>query len=337
VPCLRYLTLWLTDACTLDCVYCYRGVRGLGTMPDDVANHALDLAASSGTPFHVQLAGGEPTCEPALLERVVRRIRDEGWPATIAVQTHAADLTPGLASLFRDYGVEVGVSLDGPVTVHDTVRGRARDTVRGIGLLARHNVPVRVTAVLSTANAHSLGELALLLGVFGNVRGLGLDPLVLRGAARTRTDLMCPAPLAARAARDLHGTLRELERMRTAPFTWRELDLVRAALRGPRAAEPRAYCHACRAESLAVAPDGTVYPCSQAVGDPALAAGTVTDVDRERLARSFDGVRLRGPCGTCPLRGRCPGDCPSRLSATPRGAEPVMCALYRTLADLEVS
>jgi len=311
---LRYLILWLTDACDLDCAYCYRGERSLGAMAPEVARAALALAARGTRPFHVQLAGGEPTLEPGLLERIVTTIRTEGLPATIALQTNGVGLDARLARLLREHRVEVGISLDGPPAVHDALRSRAGDTLRAIALLGSEGVEVRVTAVLSVSNAAHLGELALLLAGFPNVRGLALDPFVSRGADRTRIDLLCPPEPAARAARDLYAALHAVSRLRPSPLVWRELERVRHQLRSPtfRICD---FCHACRGESAAVAPDGTVYPCSQVVGDPAYAAGTVTRVDGRALRAAFAGVQLSGPCGDCPLRGRCPGDCPSRVSA----------------------
>jgi uncharacterized protein len=94
------------------------------------------------------------------------------------------------------------------------------------------------------------------------------------------------------------------------------------------------YCHACKGESLAVHPDGTVYPCGQTVGDPAMAAGTVDRVDWGRLRGMFRGLRLSGDCNECPLQNRCPGDCPSRMHYNGRwGSDDAMCLIYRTIIE----
>jgi len=336
VRAVRYLTLWPTARCTLDCAYCYRALRGGRPMPPEVADRAIDLAAAGGAPFHLQFAGGEPTLVPDLIARVVDRVRSRGLAATIAVQTNGTRITPGLADLLARGRVEVGVSLDGPVAVHDRLRARGASTLRGLGTLCERGVRVQVTAVLTAANAAHLPELALLLAAFPTVRGLALDPLVLSGSAAGRADLLCPAPLIVEAVRGLHERIVQLERVRGTRMTWRELELVRRCLRRPPGGAGGAYCHAVRGESLAVAPDGSVHPCSQAVGLPHRAAGTVDGVDHRALERAFAGTaRLRGPCDGCPLAGRCPGDCPSRLSATPAGTGAAMCLIYRTLAELE--
>ena len=149
--------------------------------------------------------------------------------------------------------------------------------------------------------------------------------------------------------------------MRARPLVWRELETVRAAMHRSPANTPttvdpsgrtllplsvsnRPYCHAAVGESMAVAPDGSVYPCSQSVGDPASRAGTVHDVDWDRLKHRFsqDVHTLRGPCHRCALAGRCPGDCPSRVEANnladPEQARtPLTCLIDDTLARLETA
>lgn len=374
---IRSLVLWPTGACDLECGYCYRGVRG-GRMSPATADAALDLAAASGEPFHVQFAGGEPTLNPQIIGTVCRRIERDALPATVAVQTNAVGITPALIALLKDHRVQVGVSIDGPPEVQERLRGRAADTFAGLGLLAAHDVPVRVTTVLTSHNALRLGDLALLLAAYPTVGGLALDPLVPLGSARDRLDLVPSAPDVARGIAELHLAVRQIARFRRAPFVWRELETVRRALRAgptpvtlrsrpeaaifehatsgamaartPAGAVTTPYCHAALGQSMAVAPDGTVYPCSQAVGDPSRAAGTVHDVDWASLTRQFRGdVALQGPCADCSLHGRCPGDCPSRLEAA-RGAgapdarflagldlegAPLTCLIYRTIAAFE--
>jgi uncharacterized protein len=303
------------------------------------AGAALELAASAGLPCHVQLAGGEPTLVPELVEWVITEIRRRRLPATIGIQTNATHLTPSLVRLFLENRVDVGVSVDGPPPVQETLRGHAADTFRGLALLRDQGVPVTVTTVLTSLNTPYLGYLALSLAMFPNVLGLALDPLVERGSAASRPDLVASPETIAIGVGSLHHRLAGLNRMRSIPVNLRELDRVRYARKQPvTVGDPGGdFCHACRGESLAVAPDGTCYPCSQAVGDPDLAVGDANDpagIDWSALRTAYQGVRLNGPCESCSLRGSCPGDCPSRLATAPSG-EPAMCVIYRTLAELE--
>ncbi|NLI83312.1 MAG: radical SAM protein [Deltaproteobacteria bacterium] len=326
---IRYLVLWVTTACNLRCACCYRGDPSPMTMDTATAEAALRLAASSGRPFHVQLSGGEPTLEPRRVAAIAKSVRDAGWQATMAIQTNGTLLDNGVLEICRRYAVSVGVSLDGPPQIQERLRGGASETFHGLELLARFDLPVRVTTVLSAGNTPHLGELLLALAAFPTVEGVGFDPLVLKGRA-LRQKAEIPSEESIR-----HGVTAMLEvlgrvnRARRVPLRCRELEAVRKALSDGASSRP--YCHACSGESLAVHPDGTVYPCSQTIGDPAMRAGTVASVDWQRLKSVFRGAALKGHCGECPLAGRCPGDCPSRLTYNDGPSRQVMCTVYQTI------
>lgn len=329
---IRYLVLWLTTACNLQCMYCYRKNEGEArAMPEGIAMKALSLAAASGRPFHVQLAGGEPTLETGLIRFVGQTVREAGWPATIALQTNGTLVDASLIDLCLQYDIGIGVSIDGPPALQERIRGKAAATLRGLALLEEAAVPVSVTTVLSALNAERLEELVLTVGRFANVRSIGLDPVVLAGAGQAITGL-CPSAEAIRSGiLSMQEAMKLIRRYYGGRIGWREGDAVHRALWGSGPVRP--YCHALRGESLAVHPDGTVYPCGQTVGDPGMAAGTVDSVDGAFLANCYRGIQLRGDCGTCPLDGCCPGDCPSRLSYNNGAGISAMCVIYRTIAE----
>lgn len=263
--------------------------------------------------------------------------------------------------MFTRRNVRVGVSVDGPPQVQERARGSAAPTFRGLLALARADIPVRVTTVLSALNIDHLDELAVTLGGLPNVTGFGLDPLVGIGSAAGRGDLVPSDDAVVGGITALYRRLTQVNAMRARPLVWRELETVRAAMHRSPANTPttvdpsgrtllplsvsnRPYCHAAVGESMAVVPDGSVYPCSQSVGDPASRAGTVHDVDWDRLKHRFsqDVHTLRGPCHRCALAGRCPGDCPSRVEANnladPEQARtPLTCLIDDTLARLETA
>ena len=301
-------------------------------MSRDIAEAGIRLAASSGLPFHVQMTGGEPTLEPGLIERVGGLIRKEAWPATIGIQTNGTLLEKSMIRIFKKYDIQVGVSLDGPPSIHETLRGKADATLKGLKLLSDEGVGFRVTTVITDKNVMALGELVLLLSVFPSAMGLGLDLLVRKGRAMKGDSVDHPPPQELRRGlRSLAKALKWVNRNRPHPIELRELALLRQAARR-KGASP--FCHACIGESMAVHPDGTVYPCSQTVGDPDFALGTIDAIDAldETCLLRLGGYRLEGDaCGACPLSGSCPGDCPSRLyyNGTQKGK--LACIMYQTL------
>ena len=99
-------------------------------MPVEVADTALDLVAedvrTTGRPAHVQLAGGEPTLVPSLIEHVAKRVVEIRWEkVTCGIQTNAARLDGDIIAMLKRHSVRVGVSVDGPPPVHEKTRGSA--------------------------------------------------------------------------------------------------------------------------------------------------------------------------------------------------------------------
>jgi len=330
-PHVRYLVLWLTTACNLNCRYCYRKNDAHAAMSKDVVLAALSLATRSGLPFHIQLAGGEPTLEPDMIEFVGRRVLEDRLPATLALQTNGTLWDRKMVDLCRRYKIAIGVSLDGPPDVQESLRGRSGATFRSLAMFEQERMPVRVTTVLSSINITRLYDLVLTLSGFNNIRGVGFDPLVMTGAAQERTDLLPSAANVRAGIRDFMEGLEQIKACRNVSFEWREMQVILRALTEKRSFRP--YCHACRGESLAVHPNGEVYPCGQSVGDPVMSVGTVDAIDWNKLVSCYQGITLRGDCPSCPLKNRCPGDCPSRLRYNQSSLVPTMCTLYRTVAE----
>ncbi len=323
-PAIRHLVLWLTTGCNLSCAYCYRGAPERSVvMPRPTAMAALDLANQGGRPFHVQMAGGEPCLEPSLIEAIAARVRSADMPATIAVQTNGTLITRPLAEMFRRWDITVGVSMDGPPAQHELLRGRYAETLRGLEHLERAGVRFGVTAVVCAENVSQMPSLAMLLSNYKYAHGLGLDLLVRRGRAARGEPAMAEANTLTKAMVELAQTVVWINRRRHSPLVLREMDRLRNG--------QRAFCHAAVGSSLAVHPDGSLYPCGQTMGDPDLALGTIDKPDFSRI-RGLGRYELpAADCGGCPLEGHCPGECPSRLKYNgPEGRE-LACALLRGL------
>ncbi|MDR2455992.1 MAG: radical SAM protein [Deltaproteobacteria bacterium] len=164
-----------------------------------------------------------------------------------------------------------------------------------------------------------------------------------------------PYELEAGAER-LGETIISLGKLRRSPLSLRELELVRRAFQnGP----PRHFCHAARGAGLAVRPGGALFPCGQLSSSPLAKIGDLREgaylpgraftsgsilkgfdeaasekLDHEggpSLARPSSASAMSRECPTCPLKGRCPGECPSRLRLN-NEEKPLACRLYRGLA-----
>lgn len=329
---LSYLILMLTDQCNLSCRYCYLGENkkkpGQGTTMDTaIVDQAVEMAVHGQRPFHVQISGGEPFLEPELLAYTARRIRKADPLASIGIQTNATCLNKACIDLIQEFDLIVGVSLDGDPPVQDALRGRSSETFRGLTLLEEHQIPFNVTTVVSDANAESLHRLVMVLGGNSMARGIGLDLLVLKGHAQM--DSLRPAgPSQIRSGiTKMRRALSMVNQGRSIPLVIRELDKIRKTHKSSRP-----FCHAATGQSLAVTPQGYLYPCSQTAYDPQFFMGTIdqhTSPFTDRIIK-HDIVQT---CTDCSVKGHCPGDCPSRLHYNRNRGPNLFCSLYRALSE----
>lgn len=325
---IRYLILGVTSRCNLCCRYCYQEAGRDGEdMTDEVLDEALTLIAGQNAPCHVQITGGEPTLVPARIARIGERCRAMVHRPTLAIQTNGTLLSPELVQLLRKYAVQAGVSLDGPPDIQEDTRGKATETLRGLKLLEEYNIPFRVTTVVTERNILHLDKLALLLAGFTNSRGIGLDLLVNRGRATSGKIRPASHKDLQQGMRQLVTTLVTVNSNRRIPIRLREFDLL------GRSSTCHSFCRAATGQSLAVHPDGSLFPCGQTMADPVFSMGTVIKPDfPENLP--LTAIRLTSHrCRTCPLNGRCPGDCPSRTHYTLDRSDPLVCSLYKALVE----
>lgn len=142
---LQGVTLLATGRCNLRCAYCYQASRRAADsrMPWRVARSAVDLLlASPGRPVALDLSGGEPLLEPALVRRLIdyARMREpDPERFEIDVTTNGTRLTPAIVAHFAERNVVLRLSFDG-VREAQEMRGdrtfagldRVVDTVRAL-------------------------------------------------------------------------------------------------------------------------------------------------------------------------------------------------------------
>lgn len=321
--------LVLTTSCNLECVYCYEGGGGGELMDEATAIKAIELAASGGSRFHLQLTGGEPLLASGLLLRILDFILRENIPASTAIQTNGVLLDRKIAEALKDAGTAVGVSVDGLPATQEALRGQGSATWRAMKLLDSVGAPFSVTTVLTSANVADLSRLAMALHSMPAASAIGLDPLVRKGSAIHAPGVRLPDTARLRdGITRLLETLDLLNAQRSRPLILRERQTVLKAL---GRSEPHPYCQACTGSSIAVTPSGELYPCTQTMNDPAFQLGTLDRPVRFESSLSSRCAREHDFCDECELQGRCPGDCPSRLHYNGGQMPDQVCTLYRTI------
>lgn len=156
--------------CNLDCRYCYylekealypRG-ENFRMSPEVLETYIRDyLALQEGSELSMTWQGGEPTLLGLeFFERVValQQKYAGGRKVANAIQTNGTRLTPEWCRFFKANEFLVGLSIDGPRTLHDTYRvdkgnKPTYDSVMaGLKLLKRHGVEFNTLTVVSASN-----------------------------------------------------------------------------------------------------------------------------------------------------------------------------------------
>lgn len=329
VPIIKSLCLHVAHACDLRCRYCFAGQGTYGgprqLMSAATARKALDfLFRSSGPRRHLEVDffGGEPLLNFGVVQDTVRYGREEGRRlgkiVKFTLTTNGTHLTPDVVAFLNKYDVAVVLSLDGRQEVHDRHRP---------GPLAGDGTYERVVPAMRALVLQRQGRWYYVRGTYchdnldfaadvAHYLELGFDqismePVVLAAGDPGYEEL-------ALRPEDFPAIEREYDRLA-------ELYLQRA-----RAGKPFRFFHfemdmdnglclskrlsGCGAgyEYLAVAPDGTFYPCHQFVGRPGFALGHVeTGLERLDLSAQFrhNHVLAKPECRTCWARYLCSGGC----------------------------
>jgi uncharacterized protein len=221
--------------------------------------------------------------------------------------------------------MDVGVSLDGDPAMQERRRGGAEQTFAGLSLLESHGIPFTVTTVVTAENAGCLHRLVLALGTYAMARGIGLDLVVQKGAARGCIRLPGPQELARGIAR-MKKALALVNSGRTHALVIREQQHPGAGGRDS------AFCHAAQGTGLAVTPAGDLYPCTQTAYDDHFFLGTLggTQISGKPGKRpGLDG----GMCWKTCLESACPGECPGRLHYNRNCGADLACTLYQALGS----
>ena len=156
-------------ACNLQCSYCYYLEKkrlydaSSQLMSDEMLELFIREYIHSQTTLEVLFTwhGGEPLLRPiSFYERALelqRRYAD-GRRIANCIQTNATLIDDEWCEFFRKNNFLVGVSIDGPQTMHDSLRtsrrgeSSYRDVMRGLRLLNRHRVEWNAMATVNAAN-----------------------------------------------------------------------------------------------------------------------------------------------------------------------------------------
>ena len=172
-PRVHLLIVQSTPFCNLKCKYCYlNDLTHKATASEETLDNLFRKLFRSGwVKRKVDLCwhAGEPTATGIDFYRKAHQIIERYRPRDVVVrpslQTNGTLINQAWCEFFREFGMHVGLSIDGPRRITDLNRlnhaGRSAfdRIVAGLRLLKREEIPFAVIAVLSAESLRSAREI----------------------------------------------------------------------------------------------------------------------------------------------------------------------------------
>lgn len=317
------VSLHVAHDCNMRCEYCYASGGSFGDtrvlMSQEMVCKALDFAFSHSNAkegIHVGFFGGEPLLNFDVMTRGVEYARklaaEQNRQVEFSVVTNATLLTPRIMHYLSAHGFSVIFSIDGPAGIHDRHRRTANGKrshariLRNILEYSRNyssDFTVRGTFTRATPN---FSEQVLFLNDLG-FRAVSVEEAQLNArhplSITTSSELMRVKAEYDKLADAYLDRFRRGEQLHFYCFENCLRDII----------QPDVRLTACGAGSstIAVAPDGRVFPCFESVVEPENCIGHVDSGFDARRRLRFQRVHVDSfrPCRECWLKYYCGGGC----------------------------
>ena len=191
-PSINLMYLLISHYCNLCCSYCFESPQTSPKqrMPWPVADRAIDFFFQTSVPDRgIIFYGGEPLLNPAVFVKAVEKIRSkesaESKACTISMVTNGTHITRELALFMAKHSVRVGVSIDGPEAIHDSVRfykgmgtGSFRKTLRGYDYLRESGLSPTISCTIGAHNVAQLEDVARFFAADLKPSGVGFNMML---------------------------------------------------------------------------------------------------------------------------------------------------------------
>ena len=296
----------ITEACNLACRHCLSAdlrAEQRGELTFDQCRRIVDDLAAADV-FQVNFGGGEPFLRDDFLDLLVYA---QAKGITTCVSTNGTllddDLIERLAAMD---GLYLQVSLDGATPeTNDAIRGVGTFAriLEGVDCLRRHDVPdFSLNMVVTRINVHEVAE---------------FTDLAARLDAKARLSRFRPSGAGCASWEDYRLTKAQL--LGLSEFLGEHTEILTGDSFFSLTPESRrrmglTMCGAARM-TMAIAPDGSVYPCAF-LTDPAFLSGDAavdSPVAVFRESEVFARFRANdsAACGGCSRFSLCHGGCPA--------------------------
>jgi radical SAM protein with 4Fe4S-binding SPASM domain len=311
-----FVQLHLTERCNLRCRHCYQtgelseemSLPEIKAVIDEVSDMLKDWSENYNIAFapSFNVTGGEPflMCD---IFSVLEELTKKGFDTYLL--SNGILISREKAATLAQLGVKgVQISIEGPETIHDSIRGAGSmlSSIKGVQNLLDAGIEVTLNTTLSDINATYFMDVIELASSLG-VHKVGFSRLVPSGRGGELINRM----LSKEALKDLYAKIFSLSTPGLQIVTG---DPVASQLKMPviEESDERVPSGGCAAgvSGLTILPDGTVTPCRRL---PVPVGNVRKDSLREIWATSEVLRELRdkscyaGKCGRCSRWSVCRG------------------------------
>ena len=338
-------------SCNLACRYCfyrdraddpYKGVTGRKVMSDEVLTELVrQFLAMPNRVSNFCWQGGEPLMAGyEFYERAFELEASLGSPGqrvANAVQTNGVLIDERIAKLFAKYHVFVGLSLDGPASLHDLQRvdsrgnGSHEKVMAATRILGAHEVMYNILSVVTPACVGRVREIY----EFMLANGFNYLQFIPNIEIDRDTGKLTPNSITRRAYGRFLCELFDVWYADGRPAaSIRFFDNCMEALAGhvPQSCAMQQSC----ADYVVVEYTGDVFPCDFIVRPDWLLGNIMErplpEILRGERWREFLAIKpnLPRPCLKCEFQSICRGGCPyDRLMSGDFRRPPLLCAGYK--------
>ncbi|RQV96847.1 radical SAM protein [bacterium] len=150
------VSLWITESCNLSCKYCYADATRNFWMESDRLYRLIEELKELEV-FDITIAGGEPFLHPNVFD-VIERILNSRMQLGVLTNGVLLDKKKAerLASIAEGKKMILQISLDSPdPVINDQTRSKGALVLQNLRNLAKHDLQLQISCVLSSVNVET--------------------------------------------------------------------------------------------------------------------------------------------------------------------------------------
>ncbi len=304
-------TIYLTEACNMQCSYCYEGAHEKKTpMSFTTMEHAIDFIVRHNYPkdkIDIVFLGGEPLLNKKCLYHAIDWI-EKMYPKEkelfhYAITTNGTLIDNQLIDFFKNHRFRVSVSMDGKKEIHNLNRTATETTdlyevvLNNLRNMIACKLDISVRMTVTTNNSLFLSESIMYFLNLGVEKiHVGLD--MLAGWDESALQI-------------LDGQLDIVDKIYQTcivPYEGRIIDIYDYKLSTFIIKRKPLYCSAGTPNHLVIRSNGEVYPCGYVTGNHKWKLGTIYRFDPQKSRKLIrNHINPVSSCIGCSIAFTCCG------------------------------